>query len=59
MRPSRGGGQARGWGKRYQSGYQKRKSWGLKGWAFLYHKYGSDVEKNQRSSLATRTRARS
>ena len=46
-------------GKRYQSGYQKRKSWGLKGWAFLYHKYGSDVEKNQRSSLATRTRARS
>ena len=46
-------------GKRYQSGYQKRKSWGLKGWAFLYHKYGSDVKKNQRSSLATRTRARS
>ena len=46
-------------GKRYLSGYQKRKSWGLKGWKFLYRKYGSDVEKNQRSSLATRTRARS
>ena len=42
--------------KRYQSGCQKRKSWGLKGWAFLYHKYGSDVATNQRNSLATRTR---
>jgi hypothetical protein len=46
-------------GKRYQSGYQKRMSWGLRGWAFLYHKYGCNVAKNQRSSLATRTRANS
>ena len=46
-------------GKRYQSGYQKRKRWGLRGWAFLYHKYGCDVEANQRKSLATRTRLNS
>ena len=42
--------------KKYQSGYQKRTSWGLKGWAFLNHKYGCDVAKNQKKSLSTRTR---
>ena len=45
--------------KHYQSGYQKMTSWGLKGWAFLYRKYGVDVKKNQKSSLATRTRVHS
>ena len=46
-------------GKHYQSGCQKRKSWGLKGWAFLRHKYGADVKRNMEKSLATRTRANS
>ena len=46
-------------GKQYQSGCQKRKSWGLKGWDFLRHKYGANVAVNMRNSLATRTRANS
>jgi hypothetical protein len=46
-------------GKHYQSGHQQRKSWGLKGWDFLRHKYGADVNANLRKSLATRTRANS
>ena len=42
--------------KRYLSGCQKRKRYGLRGDAFECHKYGSQVTESRQSNLTMRTR---